>query len=200
MKATKMFVAFAIALGTANAALAHEQQMGTLLIEHPWARPTVPGATVSAGYLEIQNTGEASDYLIGAEFTGAGMVQIHQMDVQDDVMRMSPLEGPLELPPGEWMTLQPGSLHLMLMQLDGQLVEDSTVAGVLIFQEAGRVEVEFTIEPLTKADEQAESRTAHGEGDMAHSDSGGSGGDSMGHEDGDMAEGMADTGTMSADS
>ena len=51
----------ATALLIAPAAWAHEYKLGTLEIDHPWSRATLPGAKVAAGYLTVKNSGAEPD-------------------------------------------------------------------------------------------------------------------------------------------
>lgn len=124
------------------------QKTGTLTIEQPWSRATPGGATVGGGYLRITNTGSAPDRLTGGSFPLAAKVEVHEMRLDGDVMRMKPVEGGLEIKPGATVELKPGGLHLMFMDLKEPLKEGQTVKGTLVFEKAGPVEVEYTVRGL----------------------------------------------------
>lgn len=132
----------------AGAALAHGYKAGELEIGHPWSRATAPGAPVAGGYMTITNTGAEADRLVGGSAPFAGRVEIHEMTMQDDVMRMRELEGGLEIAPGETVELRPGGFHVMFMDLKEPLVEGESVPATLVFEKAGTVEVEFAIESM----------------------------------------------------
>lgn len=117
-----------------------------LVIERPWARATPPGATVGAGYLEIRNTGRSADRLVGASTPAAAMVQVHEIRVADGEMQMREV-GVLEIPAGGSVRLEPGGLHLMLMDLTAPLVTGTTVPVTLEFDVAGRIPVELAVAP-----------------------------------------------------
>ncbi|MBF9233067.1 DUF1775 domain-containing protein [Microvirga alba] len=121
---------------------------GALTIEQPWSRATPVGAKVGGGYLRITNTGKESDRLIGGSFPLASKVEVHEMSVQDNVMRMKPVEGGLEIKPGESVELKPGGYHLMLMDLKEPLKEGQTFKGTLVFEKAGTVNVDYTIRSM----------------------------------------------------
>ena len=46
------------------------------------------------------------------------------------------------------MTLAPGSLHLMMMGLKGPLKQDTRVPVTLVFEKAGPIDVELTVEAI----------------------------------------------------
>jgi uncharacterized protein YcnI len=118
---------------------------GTLNIEQPWSRATPGGAKVGGGYLRITNGGTTPDRLVGGSFPLAGKVEVHEMRMEGDVMRMKPVEGGLEIKPGATVELKPGGFHLMFMDLKEPLKEGQTVKGTLTFEKAGSVAVEYAV-------------------------------------------------------
>jgi periplasmic copper chaperone A len=121
---------------------------GDLEISGAWARAMLPNQPAGAGYLTITNKGAEADRLLSASSPAAGKVELHTMQVVDDVMVMRPLEGGLEIAPGETVRLEPGGLHLMFMEIPEGFSEGETVSITLTFQKAGEVEVEL---PVRKA-------------------------------------------------
>ncbi|MGF9763609.1 DUF1775 domain-containing protein [Microvirga sp. 0TCS3.31] len=118
---------------------------GSLTLEQPWSRATPGGAKVGGGYLRITNTGTAPDRLIGGSFPLASKVEVHEMRLEGDVMRMKAVEGGLEIKPGATVELKPGGLHLMFVDLKEPLKEGQILKGTLAFEKAGPVEVEYTV-------------------------------------------------------
>lgn len=127
---------------------AHEYKVGDLVIDHPWTRATPPGASVAAGYAKITNTGSEPDRLIGGRATGAQTVEVHEMTMDNNVMKMRTMPDGLEIKPGETVELKPGSYHLMMLGLSGGYTEGERVQGSLTFEKAGSVEVEFAVEAI----------------------------------------------------
>jgi periplasmic copper chaperone A len=127
------------------AAEAHDYQLGALRIGHPWTRPTLPGQTTGGGYLSINNTGNAPDRLLGGSTFAAVTVEVHEMHMEGDVMRMREIKT-LALPPGKVVTLAPGGLHLMLTGLKAPLRAGDVVPVKLRFERAGEVDVVFRVE------------------------------------------------------
>lgn len=132
----------------ASAVLAHSFRKDGIVVGHPWSRATPTGATVGAGYLKITNNGNDSDTLIGGTFDGSNRVEIHQMKVEGDVMKMREVTGGLEIKPGETVELNPNSYHFMFMGLKTPIADGSLVKGSLLFKKAGKIDVEYKIEPI----------------------------------------------------
>jgi copper(I)-binding protein len=136
-------LAFAGALLAAGAARAHDYTLGSLHIEHPWTRATPKGAAVGGGYLKITNSGTQPDRLIGGSSTVAGRFEVHEMSMDNGVMRMRPLKNGLEIKPGQTVALAPGGLHIMLLDLKTPIKEGDHVKGTLVFEKAGSVDVDY---------------------------------------------------------
>ncbi len=144
----KLAIALAMTVIAAVPAMAHDYKVGDLEIGHPYARATPPNAPVSAGYMTIRNTGTEPDRLVGGSADFAGMVQIHEMTMDGDVMKMREIEGGLEIPPGGEVVLEPGGYHVMFMKLVEQLKEGKTRKATLEFQKAGSIEVELPVQEV----------------------------------------------------
>jgi copper(I)-binding protein len=127
-------------------AAAHDYSLGSLSIDHPWARATAPGAPVGGGFLRIHNAGDEPDRLIDGSVDFASDVQIHESSMNDGMMRMQHLEEGLLIPAGETVTLRPGSYHVMFTGLQRRLVEGKSEQITLEFERAGEIDVELTIE------------------------------------------------------
>lgn len=142
----RLLLALSAALCVASLAeAAHDFKQGALEIQHPWARPTVAGQSAGGGYLAIRNTGSVADRLLGGTAAGAASVELHEMRMDGDVMRMREIKA-LELPAGKLVTLAPGGLHLMLMGLKAPLKVGDKLPVKLRFEKAGEVEVVFHVQ------------------------------------------------------
>jgi copper(I)-binding protein len=122
-----------------------EFMVGSLHIWGPWMRATPKGAAVAGGYVTIMNMGSEPERLIGASSEIAGSVEIHQMSMANGVMTMRPVDTPLEIKPGETLNLAPGGYHLMFMKPKTGAKEGQKVKATLVFEKAGKVEVEFAV-------------------------------------------------------
>ncbi len=145
---------FALILAAACAAMivtpvtAHEYKVGALKISHPWARATPKGAPVGGGYLTITNTGSSEDRLVGGSVSFAKHVEVHEMKMDNNVMKMRMLPNGLAIKPGETVTLKPGGYHIMFTGLKQPLVKGQHVDVTLRFAKAGEVKVDFVVEQI----------------------------------------------------
>jgi copper(I)-binding protein len=137
-----------LALSPAVSLLAHGFQAGDLKIDHPWTRATPGGASTAAGYVKITNNGKEADRLISASAEGTDKVEVHEMSMDNNVMRMRQLKDGIEIKPGETAELKPGSYHLMIIGVKTPFKEGTMVKGTLVFEKAGTVPVEFKVEAM----------------------------------------------------
>lgn len=79
-----------------------------------WARPTVAGQMGTGAFMRL--TSKDGVRIIGASSAVAGVVEIHEMAMSGNVMRMRAIPS-LDLPPGQKIELKPGGHHMMLMDL-----------------------------------------------------------------------------------
>jgi copper(I)-binding protein len=146
---TRTAFLLAIALSTwAGDAIAEDYSIGTIEIGKPWTRATPKGATVAGAYMTLRNKGSAPDRLLGGSSAVAGRFEVHSMTMEQGVAKMRPVEGGLEIKPGETIELKPGSLHAMLVGLKQPLQKGQTVKGTLEFEKAGKVDIEYAVEAL----------------------------------------------------
>jgi len=133
---------------SADAAIAHEYKAGALEIKHPWARATPKGADVAGGYMTIINNGTTPDRLVGFSSPTATKFEIHEMSMDNGVMKMRPVAGGVEIKPGQTIEFKPGSYHLMFVGLKQPFAQGKNIKGTLEFENVGKVEVEYTVEAI----------------------------------------------------
>ena len=150
MKLSKILVitiALMPALMAATLTNARNFKLGALEISQPWARATPKGAETGAGYLTIKNGGSTPDRLVAATLSNAASAQIHEMAMDNGVMKMREVSGGLEIKPGDTVTLKPNGFHVMFMGLKAPLANGQSVSGSLTFEKAGTIAVEFEVAP-----------------------------------------------------
>jgi periplasmic copper chaperone A len=128
-------------------ALAHEYQLKSLSIEHPFARATPPGAKSGGAFFVVENASTMSDRLIGVTSPAAGSAEMHQMAMDGGMMKMRAVSG-LDVPPGGKLELKPGGYHLMLLDLKQPLKAGDKVPLTLTFQNAGSIVVSIEVEAM----------------------------------------------------
>ena len=141
-------LAAAILIASTIAVQAHSFTKGDIVVGHPWARATPDGATVGVGYIKITNNGKAADRLTGGSFDGADTLEIHEMTMDGDIMKMRQLKDGFEIAPGATVELKPGGNHLMFTGLKKPIAVGPDSKATLTFEKAGAIDVEFRIEPF----------------------------------------------------
>ena len=142
----KIAVAAALAAWFAAPVHAQDVKAGDLVITQAWSRATPVGAKVAGGYLTIENKGSSADRLVGGSGDVVGRVEVHEMAMDNGVMKMRPLDKGLEIEPGKTVKLAPGGLHLMLLDLKGQFKQGDKVPVTLQFEKAGKVQLTLDVQ------------------------------------------------------
>ncbi len=124
---------------------AHDIKVGSIVIEHPWSRQSPMAADVAAGFMIITNTGSEDDRLVRATATISSNVQLHDMKMDGDVMKMVELPDGIVIPAGASVELKPRSLHVMFLDIVTPPKEGDTFAAKLVFEKAGTAEIEFEV-------------------------------------------------------
>ncbi|MEI6200985.1 MAG: copper chaperone PCu(A)C [Enhydrobacter sp.] len=132
----------------ATPSFARDYKIGSIEIVQPWSRATPSTAPSAGGFLTLTNKGDVPDRLIAIESSAATQTEIHEMKMDGAVMRMRELENGVVLPPGQTIELKPGGYHVMFMGLKAPFVKDQKVSATLVFEKAGRIDIEFQVDAL----------------------------------------------------
>ncbi len=124
--------------------------MGDITVSGAWTKAMLPGQPAGAGYLTIENNGSAADRFVSVASPVSQNIQIHEMAMEGDVMKMRALPDGLEVPAGGKVELKPSGFHLMFMDMKEGFKEGGTVSLTLKFEKAGDVTVEMPVAPAGK--------------------------------------------------
>ena len=119
---------------TASLVIASHVAAQTLTISNAWVRATVQGQKATGAFMTV--TSKENAKLLSASTPVAGIVEIHEMKMDKDVMKMAALPNGLDLPAGKAVDLKPGGYHIMLMDLKLPLNKDVGVPLTLTFQDS----------------------------------------------------------------
>ena len=147
MTPTLRFIVLASLLVAVGRAAAHEYTASGITVAHPWARATPGGAKVGGAYLEIKAAAGTSDRLVAVKSPAAGAAELHNHIMEKGIARMRRVDA-IAVPAGKSVVLKPGGYHLMLTDLKAPLKEGDLLKLTLVFEKAGEIEVEATVEPL----------------------------------------------------
>jgi len=107
----------------------------SVTVKDPWIRGTVQGQSATGAFMEL--TGKSSARLVGADSPAAKTVEVHNMKMENGVMKMFPVEG-IDVPAGKTVKLAPGGYHVMMMGLHKPLTEGQKVPLKLTFELANK--------------------------------------------------------------
>lgn len=123
--------------------------LAQLQVKDPWVRATVPQQTTSGAFMQLSSSSDVR--LVAARTPVAGIVELHEMKMEGDVMKMSAVPG-IDIPAGKTVELKPGGYHVMLMDLKRQLKQGETVPITLVVEGKDRkrhtVHVKAAVRPL----------------------------------------------------
>jgi hypothetical protein len=122
----------------------------TVEIKDAWIRGTVAGQKASGAFMSL--TSRAPARLVAAASPVAGVVEIHNMKMEGNVMKMFAVDG-IDLPANRTVKLAPGGYHVMLMGLKRTLKAGDRVPLKLTFELAGKkretMEIDVEVRPVT---------------------------------------------------
>ncbi|MCU1763814.1 copper chaperone PCu(A)C [Pseudomonas sp. 14P_8.1_Bac3] len=135
---------------------AHEYQAGALEIAHPWSQELPPNAPTVAAYFVIHNNGKTADKLLSVDSPIAGIAQLHEHVMQNDLMKMQQVST-VEIPPGGNVTFAPMAYHVMLLELkDRSLLSDGKRFPLTLhFEKSGDVTVDVAVQKTAPDGQQA---------------------------------------------
>lgn len=159
MSVKPLFAIAALLLTTL--AHAHSYQAGKLEIDHPHARPSIGAQSNGVAYMKIENKGQSDDALLSASSPVAASVEVHNMSMEGDVMKMRALDQ-LDIKAGSKVEMKPGNgYHIMLLGLKKPLKNGDTFPLTLSFKKAGKVKVSVHVEDIAMP-----AKPMHGDEDM----------------------------------
>lgn len=119
---------------------AHEIKVGSLVVVHPWSQQRSGGET--DGYMKIANRGTEDDRLVGVTADISSRVILCDMKQG----AMVPLSDGIPLPAGKTVELSSKSFHIMFLNPRSQPMAGTEFGGMLIFEKAGTLQVDFEVE------------------------------------------------------
>jgi copper(I)-binding protein len=120
-------------LALALASLVSLPALAQVSVSDPWIRATVPQAKVAGAFMQLKSAKAAT--LVEVKSPVAGRVELHQMAMEGQTMRMRAVES-IALPAGRTVNLASGGYHVMLFDLKQQLKEGEQVPLTLVVQDA----------------------------------------------------------------
>ncbi|KAA1178613.1 copper chaperone PCu(A)C [Rhizobium tropici] len=120
-------------------------KLGDLDISGGYVRAMLPGQPVGGGYITIHNGGTTDDKLTSVTSSSAGKVELHEMKMDGEIMKMREIKGGIAIPAGATVTLAPNTMHMMFKQVKAPFKQGGTVPVMLMFDKAGMVDVNLPV-------------------------------------------------------
>jgi copper(I)-binding protein len=117
-------------------------------VQDPWVRSTVSQQMPTGAFMQIRS--DQATRLVEVSSPAAKTVQIHEMSMQGDVMKMRAIKG-LDVPADKPVELKPGSYHIMLMDLTAQIKAGDTVPLTLVFEGADKKRETVTVKATARS-------------------------------------------------
>lgn len=140
--ATSTVAATLLALSAGSAAAQPVPGQANVNVSNAWVRTTMPGQQSTGAFMSLR--APTAMKLVAVSTPAAGIVEVHEMKMDGDIMRMREILQ-LELPAGKTVDLQPGGLHVMLMDLKQPFAKDTRVPFTLTFKDAKGVDSQLNV-------------------------------------------------------
>lgn len=151
-----------LVLATASAAMLATSALAQVSVKEPWIRATVPQQKATGAFMQLSTV--QATRLVEASSPVAGAVEIHEMKMENNIMKMRQVNG-VDVPAGKSVDLKPGGYHVMLLDLKEQMKEGASVPVTLVFEGRDRkretVEINATVRPLAGAAAPADPHAGH---------------------------------------
>ena len=136
-------------------ALAAQLACAQTTVKDAWVRGTVAQQNATGAFMQL--TSAQGGKLVSVKSPVAGIVEIHEMAMEGNVMKMRAVSG-IDLPAGKGVDLKPGGYHVMLLDLKQQLKDGDSVPITLVIKgkdgKRETLEVKAPVRPLGAAEPQ----------------------------------------------
>lgn len=121
-------------------------------VKDAWVRATVQQQKTTGAFMQL--TARQDAHLVEVRAPIAGTVEIHQMSMENNIMRMRTVSG-IDLPAGKAVEFKPGGYHIMLINLKQQIKDGDLVPVTLVVEGKDKkrqtIELQVPARPLNSA-------------------------------------------------
>jgi copper(I)-binding protein len=118
-----------------------EITVGDLTITEPFSRMTMDRGAV---FFVVKNEGTEDDAIVSASTDAADTVELHETVTEGASTKMQQVPQ-IDVAAGEETTLEPGGLHVMMMDLTSEMAMGDTFEVEIEFENAGKVAFEVQV-------------------------------------------------------
>ena len=131
---------FLLAMALVTLAWNARAQDAAIVVSDVYAQPSLAGGPNGLAFMTITNNGKVDDRLLSVTTAAAAKAEVHRMSMEGGIMKMRAV-GPVTIPAGGTVTLDPEELHLMLIGMKQKLKPDDHFTLTLHFEKAGAITV-----------------------------------------------------------
>ena len=117
---------------------------GPVSVSQAWVRAGPPSISVYAGYLMLNNRSNQTQTIVAVSSPRFAKVEIHRTQIENGIARMVK-QSELVLAPNGILKLEPGGLHLMLIDPNGVLELNERIPVQLEFANGASMNSELTV-------------------------------------------------------
>ncbi|MBU2871009.1 copper chaperone PCu(A)C [Colwellia sp. E2M01] len=136
----QLLLGFSLLLSTLSYASANDK----VSITDGFIKPTIPGSTVTAAYMTINNLTDNTITLQKVTGDISSNIEIHEHTMSDGMMRMREVEH-IQISAHNKAVLQPSGLHLMFFAVKQQITEQDTIPLTLYFSDQSTVNIQLPV-------------------------------------------------------
>ncbi len=118
-----------------------------IMVSDPYVRAVPPGQPNSAAFMTLMNHGDQARSLVAAKSPAAKVVELHTHTMEEGMMKMRRVDK-IDIPAQGSTVLEPGGLHVMLIDLTQDLKEGDKVAVTLVFANGEEQQVEAPVRKI----------------------------------------------------
>ncbi|MBS4099008.1 MAG: copper chaperone PCu(A)C [Sulfuricella sp.] len=116
-------------------------------VADPYVRLVPPGQPATGAFFVLKNSDDKDHKVLKAESSAAKVTELHTHLNEGGMMKMRPVKD-IEIKAKGEAELKPGSLHVMLINLNKPLKEGDSIPLKLIFEDNSSKEVSATVRKI----------------------------------------------------
>ena len=147
MKKLLSIVLIMFVLAIPGYSIAASTASDAVIVIDPYVRMVPPGQTISAAFMQMENSSDTIHAVVSASSTVSKVVELHAHIHENGMMKMRRIEK-MEIPAHGKTVLEPGELHIMLIDLHGELKLDQKVSITLKFEDGSTKVIEAPVRKI----------------------------------------------------
>ena len=146
----KFFVFCIFFVNISFVALSDKIKFKDLIIQDCWIQMLKSNQKNASGYFKIKNNSSIRETLISVSSKISFRTELHEMKVENNIMKMKKLSKGLFIPAKEEVLLKPGGIHIMLLDLKNEIKLNERYEITMNFKRSGKINIPFKVKKILK--------------------------------------------------